>query len=104
MQAILKTRTIINYNQIDGTVEIKVVYEDGELPNTLLGAIAQIVRQYQSVSYKEGDLILFVKNSPSQINYQLDTNGNLILFTSTNDASKYSLIPETGELEYEKDI
>lgn len=54
---------------------------------------------YLGVLHKEGELIIAAVKYPSAVNFVLNTKtGELII--SGENASKYSLVPETGELIY----
>ena len=105
MEGLLQTITeIVRIDE--NTVEIRVKYNENEedsLPNTIQGIITEYSGTLGDVSFKKGELIMIVKNHPEQINYQLDQNGHLILFTSTGDANRYH-IDEMGYLIYNKEV
>lgn len=99
----LPTITEVTYNN-DGTVDIYTYYDqdviDG-LPNTLKAVIATSTGTNQGTPFTEGDLLITMKNWPDEINYTIDSLGNLILFTTTNDGSQYYINSE-GDLMYDK--
>jgi hypothetical protein len=78
-------------------ISITSRYQEDSLPNTLAADISIIVGSQDTTNFIEGELIIRMKNYPSQINYTLDSNGNLIVVSSTGDASNYS-INGNGEL------
>lgn len=101
----LQTSTKITYNA-DGTCEIKVYYDPNKyegLPDTILAFIAEQDGAISSKTFKENELIIIVKNFPQNINFTIDNKGNLILFVTTGDGSRYS-INDMGELEYLREI
>lgn len=101
----LETTTRITYND-DGTCEIFVYYDpnlETELPNVILGFIAEQNGKILSTRFSENELVFIVKNFPTKVSLKIDNKGNLILFSGTGDVNKYS-INEMGELEYEKEI
>ncbi len=95
IKTIPTTTDIIIY---EDSIFINTVYrEESELPNTINTILSEIVGIIDGVPYIEGELVIQMKNYPSDINYILDGQGNLIVFVSTEDLDYYS-INENGDL------
>jgi hypothetical protein len=96
----LKTIPTITELFLSGTsVSIKTSYFVDELPNTLSAVMADNSGSQDMVPYVQGDLIIQMKNNPSDIDYSLSSDGELILLTNTGDAGNYS-IDTDGNLIY----
>lgn len=93
----INTTTIIT-NQQPNVIKSRTLYTN-DLPNTLDAMIATSVGSINNTSHKEGELLITQKKHPSSINYYIDTNGNLIVFSNTNDSDNYS-IDSNGDLIY----
>lgn len=70
------------------------------LPDTISAFIGDKVATFDGTNYKEGELIIQMKNNPTQIDYSIDANGNLIVFSNQGDENKYSIDNNTGQLRY----
>lgn len=70
------------------------------LPDTILAFITNQTASYDGVSHVEGELIIEMKNNPLQIDYSIDSDGNLIVFSNQGDESNYSIDNQTGQLVY----
>lgn len=92
---LLNTRSQVTINGVD--VSVLTYYFVDELPNTLDAFIADILSNLEGVDYKEGELIIVVKNYPGSLNWFLNSNGDLNIDAA--DASQYS-INSNGELIY----
>lgn len=86
--------TITQINTIGNNISIKTFYQDDVLPDTIMSMIAPnspMSNSQDGVLYSEGDGVIQMKNSPANIDYALDGNGNLILICSTGDENNYSI-------------
>lgn len=70
-----------------------------ELPNILAARIMSAVGSQNGTSYKEGELIVDMKNYPSNIDSFVDVDGNLIVTGDTGDINSYS-IDSNGDLKW----
>lgn len=93
---VIDTTTILSV--IGSAITIRSEYLN-ELPDTISVQIADEVGIQDGVSYIEGEGLIQMKNSPENISYILNNNGELILLTSTGDESNYS-INGNGDLIY----
>lgn len=80
-------------------IAIRTFYQKDDIPDTLECSIKNSVGTWSGVPFKEGELLIKMKNSPEHIVYKIDANGHLLLLISTGDESKYS-IDENGHLIY----
>lgn len=81
----------------DGSIAIRSSYLADVLPNVIAARIATGPGRQDGVSFVQGDLLLQLKNYPSQIDFVLDpATGNLIV--TGPDAAKYSIVE--GQLLY----
>lgn len=91
--------TITNIIINDMNVAVNTFYNLDSLPNIIKGFIAELINTQDGVNYKEGELVFQAKNSPNEIDFYIDNKGNLIISSSTNDVSNYS-IDSNGNLIY----
>jgi len=77
-------------------VTITLFFKKG-LPDTVAAFISEIVATLNGIPYIEGELVITMVNSPADIDFEVDSNGDLIVFS--DDASKYS-INDNGDLIY----
>lgn len=75
----------------ENVIYVRSSYLEDILPNTLQALIVDSTDNLDNVSYIEGELVIQMKNNPEQINYYINDNGELILFTSTGDKNNYSI-------------
>lgn len=98
-----ETKTLITKTEvliIEATIRIKAYYETVVSgANTILAFISDIVQTFDGVFFKEGELAIQMQNYPLEIDYQIDSNGDLIVTGS--DSSQYS-IDSSGDLIYEE--
>ena len=97
---ILQTTTIVNSDFPD--IEILTFYDgdQDELPNTISAELADINKVNNSVSIDKGDLFIVMKNSPTNIDYYINSNGELVVLTPiAEDADNYT-IDSDGNLIY----
>lgn len=93
---IIDTQTLVTI--VGNAISIKAYYETGvSIGNTLLAFISEIVQIVDDVDFVEGDLGIVMENWPQSIDYDIDEDGNLIVFAE--DASHYS-ISDDGYLIY----
>lgn len=96
--AIISTFTSVLIN--NSNIQIKTEYlEEGLLPDTIEARITENVGIQDQTSFIEGELLIKMKNSPENIFYFIDNNGNLILNCTTGDQDNYS-IDSDGNLIY----
>lgn len=91
--------TVTQLSTFGSNIAIKTFYQKDELPDTIEAFIADSVGSQNGVSYIEGELNIQMKNSPQNLNYSIDNNGNLILSINTGDGLNYS-VNASGQLEY----
>lgn len=91
--------TVTEYSVSDTDITIFTYYQENELPDTIFCAISDSVGIQNGTPFIEGELLIKVKNYPTNISYQLDNNGNLIQIISTGDEGNYS-IDSNGDLIY----
>lgn len=99
MPEIVVISTITELNVSGENIEVKTSYQEDSLPDTLEARIAIESGIENGTSYKQGDGLIKMKNSPDHISFSLDENGNLILTSNTGDESNYS-IDTDGNLIY----
>jgi hypothetical protein len=81
-------------------VSIKTSYQEPDsLPDTIEARITSAVGIQDGTLFEQGELLIQMKNSPQNIDYMLDGDGNLILLISTGDENNYS-IDSNGDLIY----
>lgn len=103
-QKTLNTTTIITYSE-DGSVSIVCNYNDeGEenLPNIIFADIAETNITFNGKLIQQGDLFMFLKNYPFEINAKIDDRGHLLLMLNTQDSQNYFIDSDTGRLKYNK--
>jgi len=95
----IPTSTIVT-NPTPSTIKIFTFFNDG-VSNTLFAFISDIVQINGGINFIEGELGIIMTNSPIDIDFNLNGNGDLIVTTSIaeNDANRYS-INANGELIY----
>lgn len=99
----LKIIPTVTEANITGTlISIKTSYQENVLPDTIEAFISDLPGNKNLIPYTNGELIITTKNSPQNLNYFIDSNGNLILIANTGDGSKYS-VDNNGHLIYTKD-
>jgi hypothetical protein len=92
--------TITSLTVSGNDIEIRTEYLDiTTLPDTLSADITEVVGMQDNTPYIEGELIIKMKNSPPNISYLIDNNGDLILIDITGDTANYS-VDSNGELIY----
>jgi hypothetical protein len=97
-----ETKTLITKTEvliIEATIRIKAYYETVvSSANTILAFISDIVQTFDGIHLIEGELAIQMnENYPSKIDYQIDSNGDLIV--SSDDANSYS-VDSNGDLIY----
>lgn len=80
-------------------ISIKTSYQENVLPDTLEARLATESGIENGTSYIQGEGLIKMKNSPENLNYYLNGNGELILIINSGDGSNYS-INSNGELIY----
>ena len=93
MKAVVPTFT--EYSASNDLITIITYYQEGVLPDTILGVISDVDKVSNNVSVTQGDL--YIKYKGVGITYDINTLGELIL--NSNDSDNYSL-NEDGELIY----
>jgi len=100
MPILIPTTTITTINEPD--IEIFTFYDPNMdvLPNTIFTILADNVGSINGVSYIEGQLLIGMKNHPHDIDYDINSNGELIAYTlGEGDADRYD-IDANGDLTY----
>jgi hypothetical protein len=93
----IPTVTSVTTQNVDIVIHTRYL-EDG-LPNTIFAQILQQPTVQDNTLGIEGELLIQMKNHPQQIDYVLNTQGQLVVLSSTGDVDNYS-INENGELIY----
>lgn len=96
----IPTTTIVTVDT--SSVQIFTYYNSTqeELPYTLSVIITNNVGSSNGISYLENELIMTMINHPSNIDFVINSNGELIVFTPlVEDADRYSIDSE-GNLIY----
>jgi hypothetical protein len=104
LESTLNTTTIITYLS-NGSVSIVCQYisdDQDDLPNVIFADVADTDVTFNGKLISQGDLYFFLKNSPFDINAQIDDNGHLLLLINTGDDSNYFIDDSTGMLKYNK--
>lgn len=83
---VIPTATILTV--LNTAISIFTFYNTG-LPYILSAFIAQVVSSLNGVGYIEGQLIITATNYPQDIDFWVDSSGNLIILG--DDANQYSL-------------
>ena len=99
----LQISTITTTSVVSGVISILTKYFPDELPNTVNGFLANQVASQDGVSYQEGELVIQMINSPEEVYYTINNNGDLLISTSTGDSENYS-INSLGELVWTGEI
>lgn len=94
-EKIIVTQTAVSI--IGNTISIRSYYEQDTGINTLLAFICDNVTIVDGISFIEGELGIQMNNYPAGIDYEINENGELIIFTE--DATNYS-IDSDGNLIY----
>ena len=94
------TVTSIVGSDISIITSYREVTDTNILPDTISAFIGDKVATFDGISYIEGELIIQMKNNPLQIDYSIDANGNLVVFSNQGDENKYSIDSNTGQLIY----
>jgi len=95
----ISSQTTTTIKGDDITILTKFVQAGNVLPNTLDAFISNEVSSQEGVSYEENQLLIQMKNYPTQIDYTIDDDGSLIVFSNQGDVNKYSIDSE-GNLIY----
>lgn len=93
---VLTTATVSGNN-----IAIKSEYSENlnQLPNIIQSLITNTVEAVNNISHIEGELIIISKNSRVTV-YFNPRSGELFLRSLDNDAQKYSIDFQTGQLQY----
>lgn len=85
-------------NTVGSLIEIFTFYnEQDELPNTLSAFIAENAGSSSGVPYVGGELVIRLKNYPGDIDYSINSNGDLVVIAP--DGSLYAIAAD-GNLTY----
>ena len=94
--------SLTNTTIIGSDISIVTQYQqqgENELPDTILAFIGEQLASFDGVSYKEGELMIQMKNYPTQIDYSINGNGDIVVFSNQGDVDKYS-VNGNGDLIY----
>lgn len=94
--------SLTNTTIIGSNISIVTQYQDqgeNELPDTILAFIGDQAASFDGIGYIEGELMIQMKNNPTQIDYSINNNGDLVVFSNQGDVDKYS-INSNGDLIY----
>lgn len=90
-------KTVTTFNAFGNLIEIFTKYNPDELPNVIAAFFTNTVGVDNDVPHVENELLIQMNNYPSDIDFVINPNGELIVVAP--DAAQYS-VDSNGDLIY----
>lgn len=80
------------FTKVGSAVSIFTEYDDRALPNITKAFIALLVGNQDDIPYSEGELMIQAKNYPTEIDFVINSKGQLVLTGDSCELKGYSIV------------